>query len=126
MKYDAPIAPAGKVTGKIITEAASIGRYRVWLYGPDDKNPQKVCECASDKPPNEFTLPPPDKILGRLCVVEGLLVSATNSPSTVGVRVNLLQDGQPILANGSVYESGQVTPQNGINFQLAFRFVKKQ
>ncbi len=125
MKYDAPIASAGKVTGQIITEAASVGHYRVWLYDAAGKNPQKIFEGSSDKPPNEFTLPAPEKILDRLIVVEGVLTGATSGISTAGVRVNLMQDGQPILPNGSVYESGQVHPQNGLSLQLSFHFVKQ-
>lgn len=125
MKYDAAIAPTGKVTGQIITEAASIGHYRVWLYDAAGKNPRKIFEGSSNKPPNEFNLPAPEEIFDRLIVVEGVLTGATSGVSTAGVRVNLMQDGNPVLPSGSAYESGEVHPENGLSLQLSFHFVKQ-
>lgn len=125
MKYEVSIASKGKVAASIRTEFAGIGRYTAWLYPPKDRGqPKVVFQGASDDDlPDEFALPDPKLLLGRLCVVEALVASATNANAKVGVRVGVSQSGEPIFSDG-LFEQAEVQPNSAIRFLFFLRFKR--
>ncbi len=103
---------------------ASIGRYRIWLYDADGKNPNQVLEGASDDEiPDEAVLPyPAPKLVNRLVFVRAVAATAVSTAAPVSVTVHVRQGGADVTDGEAtiqrVLEPGQ---EATCNFAIRFR-----
>jgi len=124
MKISPQIDTAGISVSVAITFGhASIGRYRIWLYDTDDKNPNQVLEGASDdNVADEVVLPDSaPKLVGRLVFVRAVAATAVATTSPVSATVTVTQDGKA-LAGGSATIQTNLEPGEEATCNFAIRF----